>query len=131
MIKRLMMIATIAIIVFCQPECSANAINMDKATVHNFVKQEEVSTEAGIQLLAVKPSASNSKTVIKKQVLANQKGVKITALNLIDEKAYGNMRLNVLVESKNKDFMDIYVEDTSVNGFMYQGGRVNYLIASE
>jgi hypothetical protein len=129
MIKRLMMIVTIAIIVFIQPERSANAINMDKAVV--LVKHEEVRTEAGIQLLAVKPSATKSKAVIKKQVLVNQKGVKITALNLVDEKAYSNMRLNVMVESKNKDFMDIYVEDTSVNGFMYQGGRVNYFIASE
>lgn len=131
MIKRIMMIVTITIIVFSQQERSANANNMDKAAVHSLVKHEEVRTEAGIQLLAVKPSATKNKELIKKQVLVNQKGVKITALNLVDEKAYSNMRLNVMVESKNKDFMDIYVEDTSVNGFMYQGGRVNYLIASE
>ncbi len=141
--KRLMLIVIIAIIAFCLPERSVNAIDMEKdaEAIHSKLNTEEINTEEAnikeentvgcIQTLAITPSASKNKVAIKKQVILNQKGVKITAQNLVYEKAYHNMRFNVLVESKNKAFLHISVEDTSVNGFMYQGGRVNYLLASE
>ncbi len=130
--KEFVVVFFAAMLTFFQPECSVKMMNTDKDIVSvNQDSNQEVEATFTLQTLAVKSTANKSKAEIKKQVIFNQKGVKITALNLVDEKAYDNMRLNVMVESKNKTFMDIYVEDTSVNGFMYESGGVNYLLASE